>query len=338
MAEGEGQSQNLRLTEQVDHVLSTIEELLRTILDLSQLEAGVIKPSIQTIALDDLFRSLTVDLEPFARSRHLSLTCRPTTACVISDPLMLRRILQNLLSNAVRYTERGGVKLAARRRGDRMRIEVWDTGPGIAPSERNRIFEEFQRGSASERATGGGFGLGLSIVQRTAEALGHNIELCSIVGHGTRVSVLADFAGHAATRPAAAQSDTARLAYGFAAARIVVIDNDHNVLEAMRTLLDRWSCDVRYATDLREIDALAAREPGFRPEIILADYHLDHGESGLMAVERLRTVWGNELPAVIITADHAPTVADAAVRANCELLRKPVRPAELRALMQHLLS
>jgi signal transduction histidine kinase/CheY-like chemotaxis protein len=338
MEESEGSNSNLRLAAQVDHALSTIEELLRTILDLSQLEAGVTRPNIQVVPLNDVFRSIIFDMEPIARSKNLSLTWRPTKLNVLSDPLMLRRVLQNLLSNAVRYTDRGGIKLAARHRGKTVHIEVWDTGPGIAPSEQSRIFEEFQRGAAAVRATGTGFGLGLSIVQRSAEALGHQIRLCSKVGIGTRISVVAQHAGTVSAAKSPQSPESARQVYGFSSAHVVVIDNDHAVLEAMKNLLTRWQCDVRYCINLTDIDELIARSSGFVPNLILADYHLDDGVSGLMAVEKLRSAWGEHIPAVIITADHSPMAADMASRQRCELLKKPVRPAELRALMQHLLS
>lgn len=338
MEETEAGPSNLRLASQVDHSLSTIEELLRTILDLSQLEAGVTQPRKQAVALNDVFRSLILDTEPIARSKSLLLTWRPTRLIVQSDPLMLRRVLQNLLSNAVRYTESGGIKLAARKRGDQVHIEVWDTGPGIAPSEQGRIFEEFQRGAAADRAAAGGFGLGLSIVQRTAQALGHKIQLCSKVGYGTRISIVAQYEGQATSAYVAPDQNSARQVYGFSAAHVVVIDNDHAVLDAMRSLLQRWSCDVRYVVNLSDIDNLIAGSSDFTPNLVLADYHLDDGVSGLTAVEKLRGRWGENIPAVIITADHSPMVADAVARERCELLKKPVRPAELRALMQHLLS
>lgn len=337
MEEGERDQQQERLAQQIDHSLSTIEELLRTILDLSKLEAGAVQPRIKTFPLADVFQSLALDLEPIARAKDLALTWRSTNALVTSDPLMLRRILQNLMANAVHYTVKGGIKLGARRRGGDLSIEVWDTGPGIAPADHGRIFEEFQRGPETDRSGTGGFGLGLSIVQRTADALGHPLKLCSRVGHGTRFSVLVPYAGRAARQSAMAPAP-ARQAYGFGSAKIVVIDNDVQVLTAMRTLLERWSCDSRFAADLAGIDELHRSEPAYRPDIVLADFHLDHGETGITAIDRLREIWGANLPAVVVTADHSDEVASIARRASCEILRKPVRPAELRALMQHLLS
>jgi CheY-like chemotaxis protein len=325
---------------QVDHALSTIEEMLGTILDLSKLEVGSIKPIPHTVALGNLFHSLVYDLEPIARSRSLMLTLRPTDWLVTSDPLMLRRILQNLLANAVQYTERGRVLLAARRRGADVRIDVWDTGPGIPPGERAKIFEEFQRGSAAERSRGGGFGIGLSIIGRMADALGHKVELCSRPGHGTRFSVHVPYAGRTTQLRSRSERTgaTSGQAYGLAATRVLVIDNDGAVLEAMRQLLDRWGCEARFAVSVSGVEALLDREPAFRPDIILGDYHLDFGESGLRAVERVREAWASPIPAVIVTADHAADVAEKVQTAACELLLKPVKPAELRALIVNLMN
>jgi len=342
MADGNdarGHFQSPRLIEQVDHALSTIEELLKTILDLSKLEAGAIRPSIQTVALGELFQSLSVDLDPIARSKGLVLTVRGSDALVASDPMMLRRILQNLLANAVHYTDQGRVLLAARRRGDFMRIEVWDTGPGISTAEADQIFEEFHRGSASHNAQRGGFGIGLSIMQRMADALGHQIDLCSRVGAGTKFSVTAPFAGRVTGQKIVPQPrPAAHEAYGFGGSRTIVVDNDASVLDAMRTLLARWGCEVRSTTSVHDVESLLAIEPGFRPDFILADYHLDEGHTGLEAVTRLRSAYASEICAIVITADQSSEVADKVLAAGCEILRKPIKPAELRALMTHLAS
>lgn len=338
LVEHEETDKGRRLGDQVDHALSTIEEMLRTILDLSKLEAGVIKPALQQVNLGDIFTSLAVDLEPIARKKGLVFIARRTNLSVTSDPLMLRRILQNLTANAVHYTERGEVLLAARPRGGAVRIEVWDSGPGIAPAERDRIFEEFQRGSSSAGRNGKGFGLGLSIMRRMAETLHHPIGLCSKVGKGTCFSITAPHAGLVAPteRAPAAIAASRQQAYGFDGAMVVMIDNEPAVLEAMQSLLSGWSCSVRAQSKLASL-LDAASEPGVRPDILLADYHLDNGECGIDAVDALRRRWGSSLPAIIITADHSAEVTDHVRRAGCELLRKPIKPAELRVLMLHLL-
>lgn len=333
-------SQHKRLIGQVDHALSTIEELLRTILDLSKLESGTLRPTFQIVEILDVFRSVLVDIEPIARDKGLAVSMRARDVAVTSDPLMLRRILQNLLANAVQYTEQGRVLLAARKRGSQLRIDVWDTGPGIAPSEQTKIFDEFHRGAAGQRSHATGFGVGLSIIARMSEALGHRIELCSEVGRGTRFSVFVPFAGDAPSVRALRRAPRAPAsrAYGLTAIKAVVIDNDASVRDAMRMLLDRWGCEVRLCSGLADVETLLAAEPGFRPDIILADYHLDAGESGLTAVNRLRKAQGVPIHAVVITADHSREVAEAVASASCEILRKPVKPAELRALITHLVA
>jgi len=337
LTEDETPATERAIAHQIDNALSTVEELLRTILDISRLEAGVIKPDLRPVALAELFDSLVSSLSPLAVAKNLIITARPTAAAVISDPVMLRRILQNLLANAVHYTQSGGIKIAARKRGDDILIEVWDTGPGISAAEQRWIFEEFQRGSASETSRRGGFGLGLSIAQRMAETLNHPLALCSKLGHGSRFSVSAPYAGSALQIAAPPSPALIGKAYGFDGARVLVIDNDQTVQGAMRTLLDRWSCQMRFVSGLAEISALIS-DPRYRPDIILADFHLDFGDTGLTAISHMRAVCGNSLPAIVITANHSDVIAQAVQQAGCELLRKPVRPAELRALMQHLLT
>jgi signal transduction histidine kinase len=335
LGEEQGNTNQRLIADRIEHALTTIEELLRSILDISKLEAGVITPTLRPVPLDELFASLVVDLEPLARVKNLSLTWRRSNLCVTSDPMMLRRILQNLMANAVQYTQAGGIKLVARRRGCDVRMEVWDTGPGIAADDRERIFEEFQRGAAAERTRISGFGLGLSIVQRMAEALGHPVDLCSLPGHGTRFAVFAPVAE--------TTSDASKLAaqrqpqaYGLGGVKVLVIDNDLAVLEAMQGLLERWSCEVYLMRSPAELDELA--EGGLQPDIILADYHLDADQCGLAAVDALRKTSGKTVPCIVITADRGVDVAESARQAGCELLLKPVKPAALRALMLHLLA
>lgn len=332
LEEGGGRA---NLVSQIDHALSSIEELLKTILDLSKLEAGVLRPSMQAVSLAEVFDSVAVDLEPLARSKGLGLRLRSPNLFVRSDPLMLRRILQNLVGNSVRYTERGGILLLARRRGEDVRLEVWDTGPGIAAAERERIFDEFQRGAASERTGALGLGLGLSIVRRMAEALGHPLDLISREGRGTCFMIRAP-REEAPVRPAIRAPVPNRI-YGLASARVIVVENEETVIRAMRALLEGWTCEARIARHLGEVEAIV-RENGFKPDIVLADYHLDRGESGIAAVRRLRDLYGDRLPAIVITADHTSGVVEEVRAAQCELMRKPVKPAELRALISHLLA
>jgi len=338
LIEGTAQEGQRRLAMQVDHALASIEELLRTMLDISKLEAGVIKPRIEAIALEPLFNSLVVDMRPLVDAKRLRITSRSGGLAVLSDPLMLRRILQNLLANAHHYTRTGGILVTARRRADHVRMEVWDTGPGIPESERERIFEEFQRGSTSLDTHRGGFGLGLSIVSRMAQTLEHPLDMCTRPGRGTRFSILAPATSAAGLQPELSTPNHASgQTIGLARTRVLVIDNDKRVIDAMVNLLSRWECEAHTAHDLNDIEDLVTNGD-CRPGIVLADYHLDFGALGTQAIERVRAAFDPHLPAIIITADRSDEINTAARQLNCEVLYKPIRPAELRALMQHLLN
>ncbi len=338
LIEGAVTEEQRRLAMQVDHALASIEELLRTMLDISKLEAGVIRPKIEPVALEPLFNSLVVDMHPLVDAKRLKISSRSNNLAVLSDPLMLRRVLQNLLANAHHYTRKGGVLLAARRRGEFVRMDVWDTGPGIPKSERERIFEEFQRGSTAIDTHRGGFGLGLSIVTRMAQTLEHPLDMCTRPGQGTRFSILAPATNAVATAPEPHnQVQAARQFTGLAGTRVLVIDNDLRVIDAMVNLLSRWECEPCAINELDDIDQLVA-SGDFLPEILLADFHLNFGTFGTQAIERVRAAFDPNLPAIVITADRSSEITAAARALNCEVLHKPIRPAELRALMQHLLN
>lgn len=338
IAETGADTDQSRLIASVDHALVSIEEILKTILDLSKLEEGYIEPEFQDVPLDDVLKPLVNELGAIAHTKGISLSYRKNDYVVRTDPLMLRRVLQNLLANAVRYTETGRVLLASRRRGSDVRIEVWDTGPGIQQAERDQIFEEFQRGAASEAADISGFGLGLSIAQRMSDALGHKLDLCTDAGKGTCFQVYAGYVGTSDVNTDVKTQNFARHVYGFEDAKILVIDNETSVLNAMQTVLESWSCDCRYLRSYAEIAQLFKDEPYFKFQVVLADYHLDRGETGVEAVQHLRALCPDAFKAVIVTADHNPETAKAVTDAECQLLLKPVRPAELRALLQHLLA
>lgn len=330
------EADNKRLAHNISHALVSIEELLTSILDISKLEAGVFVPNVQTVVLEAIFEQVANSLEPVTRRKGLHFRWRPTDLAVRSDPLMLRRIVQNLLANAAHYTEHGGVLLAARPRGNEVVIEVWDTGPGIPPQEQYRIFEEFQRGTASERSGGTGFGLGLAIVRRMVDALGHRLELQSRVGHGSRFSVYAPSAS-TPKRPLPLPYTVKDETDSLVSRQIIIVDDDLDVLTAMQSLLTRWGADVRPARDLEDVSEILS-DPEFSPAIVLADYHLKEGHFGIDIVQGIRGRVSANIPAILITADRTPAAAEAALRSHCELLLKPVRPGELRALMKHLLG
>jgi signal transduction histidine kinase len=337
LAEMEIPAQGVSLIGQVDRSLLTLEDLLRTLLDISKLDAGVLKPDMRPIKVSTLFEPLRQEFAPLAAKRGLSLRILPSPHAVISDPLMMRRILQNLLANALRYTQKGGVLMGCRLKGDRLCIQVHDTGPGIPEAQRQAIFDEFQRGEASD-GDQAGFGLGLSIVRRFATELGHDIQLASQLGQGSTFSITLPRAEPGDFVEAGREVQHIDFHYsGLEGSKILLIENDPSSAEAMAALLEKWGCDV--ATTISAADAMermgALGEP---PDAIIADLHLDSGDNGLDAVNAIREQIKIDVPAIIVTADYSTDAEKEAAIYGLELLRKPVKPAEMRSLLSFLLA
>jgi signal transduction histidine kinase/CheY-like chemotaxis protein len=326
-----------RLSGQIDQSLQTIEDLIKTLLDISKLDAGVVKPELQAFPLDPVLSALEMSFGPMAAANGLRLRIRRCGLLVRSDPLLLQRVLQNLVSNAVRYTKRGGVLVGVRVRGTQCLIDVVDTGCGIAESERETMFEEFYRGAAAADGTHAGLGLGLAIVQRTVQALGHALGVKSVLGKGSTFRLAVEHAGFAPETQAVPEAwrknvDNAR------GAVVLLIENDQAVLYATRHLLDRWGCRTLWARGLDELGPHLADLHHGAPDIILVDYHLDDGETGLAAIKALRERVGPNVPAIVMTGDRSADIAAEVMAAGYELMHKPIKPAELRALMSHLLG
>jgi two-component system, sensor histidine kinase len=325
----------LVLTDQIDRSLATLEDLLRTLLDISKLDAGVLKPEFRPVAISTLFEVLRQEFTPVAAKRHLVLRIRPCAETVLSDPMMLRRILQNLLANALRYTQRGSVLMGCRLKGADVSIEVHDTGPGIPEAQREGIFMEFQRGETSV-GDNAGIGLGLSIVRRFATELSHEIHLKSHLGRGSMFSVTVPRS--TAPEEAASGRAPALPALGdMNGAKILLIENDLASAEGLANLLEKWGCDVAIAKSAAEArDSIRALDEV--PNVIVADLHLDNGETGIEAVEEIRNAIKTNVPAIIVTADYSPKAASDAASFGHELLKKPIKPAEMRSLLSFLLT
>jgi CheY-like chemotaxis protein/two-component sensor histidine kinase len=310
-SENSSAAEQADLARNVDASLEAVEEILGALLDISRLDAGGTRPDIEDVALGDIMRQLEIEFAPMARARGLNLTF--------------------VASNAIKYTARGRVLVGCRMRGAALRVEVWDTGIGIAEPHQRIIFEEFQRLDAGARVAPG-LGLGLSIVERLARVLGHSIDLRSSVDGGSMFAVSMPFVGR---RPALRAIGDSRAATEiFEPLRglcVVVIDNEPRVLDGMGILLGKWGCVVVPALS-RDAAAMALRERRAGPDAIIADYHLDAGD-GLEAITQLRDEFGAELPAILITADRSQEVQDAADFACAHVLRKPLKPAQLRALL-----
>jgi len=337
LAEMDIPAQGSALIGQVDRSLLTLEDLLRTLLDISKLDAGVLKPDMRPITVASLFEPLRQEFAPLAARRGLSLRILPSPHAVVSDPLMMRRILQNLLANALRYTQTGGVLMGCRLRGDQLSIQVHDTGPGIPEAQRQAIFLEFQRGEVNDGEQAG-FGLGLSIVRRFATELGHEIQLESHLGQGSTFSITLPRADSSDVVQAAREAQHLDFHYsGLEGSKVLLIENDPSSAEAMAALLEKWGCDV--ATTISATDAMdRIGALGEVPDAIIADLHLDNGENGLEAVNAIREQIRIDVPAIIVTADYSPGAEKEAGMYGLELLRKPVKPAEMRSLLSFLLA
>ncbi|MGA0588656.1 NahK/ErcS family hybrid sensor histidine kinase/response regulator [Dyella sp. KRB-257] len=320
-----------RLAERIDASFRAAEDLLDALLDVSRLDAGRYRPEYSDFALADLFDSLKAQFAVVAEQRGLRLRVVPTHLSIRSDPQLLRRILQNFLSNALRYTRAGGVLLGARRHGDEVRIQVWDTGPGIAPEQRANIFDEFQRLQRPSPWGEKGLGLGLSICDRISAIMGHRLELASRVAKGSCFACVVPRVAAVPRRPAVAP----RLPTGEPLALTVLcLDNDPTILDGMQALLKRWGVDCRLAEDVAQAEA-QLRSGGI--DLLLADYHLADSIDGLQALQHLRMRLGKLPPVAMITADGSSELKQRARELGYPLLHKPVRPAVLRALLGALL-
>ncbi len=320
-----------KLVRNIDASLEAVEEILNVLIEISRLDAGRLEPEITRFPLNEVFERLAVEFQPMAREKGLDLRIVPTHLWVSSDRRLLRRILQNLVSNAIKYTGRGKVLLGVVRRGDTLSIQVHDTGPGIPASKRAIIFKEFQRLEDTASAVRG-LGLGLAIVDRIGKVLGHGIDLQSVPGRGSMFSVELPMAPPSALpEPGGVVLPVPGRISGL---RVLCLDNEPDVLNGMSVLLHGWQCEAMTAQSGAEARALLLAA-GDIPDIILADYHLD-GSTGLEAIAGLRDLIGTQVPVVVITADASAEVSREVRGHGYPLLRKPVKAAALRALMHQL--
>ncbi|MDC7786383.1 PAS-domain containing protein [Rhodoplanes sp. TEM] len=326
LVERQSGGEEARLAGHVDASLEAVEEILGALLDISRLDTGVLKTEITTFGVDELFRQLEVEFAPLAREKNLALAFVHSRLVVRSDRRLLRRLVRNLVSNAIKYTEHGRVLVGCRRCGKDVRIDVYDTGIGIATASQRAIFEEFhrlERGALVAR----GLGLGLSIVERIARVLDHTVALTSEVGRGSHFSVTLPRAAVATPEPG---EPPALRPHGHLAGSVALcIDNEPAILDGMETLLTGWGCEVLKAPDLDRAVA-AVERTGRRPTVLLVDYHLDVG-NGIDTIVALRRRYGESLPAILLTADRTREVRDTARERDIRILNKPVRPAPLRA-------
>jgi CheY-like chemotaxis protein len=282
--------------------------------------------------LRDLNQKIAVEFQPAAREKSIRLTLVDSTAVATADRTMVARIVQNLVSNAIKYTRPGGaVLVGCRRRGARIRLDVIDTGIGFNRDQHALLFAEFSRLEQGARMAQG-LGLGLSIVERLVSAMGLTMELASVEGKGSRFSLY--LPKGKIEKPVAAEGERSEAALSLAGLRVLCVDNERAILDAMEGLLKGWGVDVRSARSLKDIDKDGLLL-GWLPDLVLMDYHLDQ-TSGLDAVEWLRHNVGGHLPAALVTADRTPQVRALAEERGIAVVTKPVKPAALRAAISGL--
>ena len=325
-----------QLVRNVSNSLEDVENLLGTLVDISKLDAGVIKADIAPFALSELLDNLAAEYTELARSEGLELHFVGCSALVRSDIQLLARILRNLLSNAIRYTYKGRVVLGCRRQHQRLSIQVWDSGMGIAEERLEEIFQEFKRGDVQRPDQDRGLGLGLAIVEKIAGILGHRISVKSWPGQGSMFSVEVPLSATAPkSLPMLAMSEP--MLERLQGARVWVLDNDAAICAGMRTLLEGWGC--RVITALSEQD-LARQVDNYHAEadLLIADYHLDDDQNGVDAVARINARRASAIPALMITANYSNELKQQSRELGHTLMHKPVRPMKLKTAMSHLLG
>ncbi|MDF5702270.1 PAS domain-containing hybrid sensor histidine kinase/response regulator [Aeromonas hydrophila subsp. hydrophila] len=322
-----------RIARHIDDALGATEDLITDLLDISRLEAGKFKAKKLDFALRDVFDNLKAEFGVLAQAGGIQFSVVESGVAVYSDVRLLRRVLQNFLTNAFRYNPGGRVLLGCRRLGDKVRIEVWDNGPGIPADKQEAIFDEFSRLDHSRTAREQGLGLGLAIARGIALVLGHNLTLRSWPGSGSVFAITLNLATRpVATTQVAAPTQRDSQLEGI---RVLCIDNESDILIAMHSLLGRWGCEVVCAQSLAQAEDLIAG--GFLPQLVLSDYHLDDGKTGLQALHMLRLAHGNDIGGIIISADRKSELQAQIREHGYGYISKPVKPLKLRALMNSIL-
>lgn len=322
-----------RIFSKIELSLDAMRKLFDALMDVSKLDANVVHPDYTHFELGDLIRSLEEEFRPIADDKGITLRVHGSPAIVVSDRMLLARILRNLIGNALRYTESGGVLISFRGRGDAILVQVWDTGIGIPAENQDEIFDEFFQLHYTDR--GQGLGLGLAIVKRLCLLLNHPLELRSRPGHGSVFGVRIP----KGTRSMISENQAAKATHSWdlSGRKILVIDDEREILDGMQTLLTKWGCSVIIAESLADAEKKLEASK-ITPDLILSDLRLRNGTTGVDAIDRLRERLGASVPAVLITGDTTSDHIQLAKASGYDLLQKPVQPMRLRSLIQQQLT
>jgi Na+/proline symporter/signal transduction histidine kinase len=336
LVEQETSAETKRLARNIDSSLESVETILGAVLDISRLDTGAMRPRLQPIPLNEFLRKIETDFIPAADEKRLKLVFLQTSAVVVSDPNLLRRLLQNLISNAIKYTSSGKVVVGVRPYGQDVIVQVSDSGIGIPDNMHRAVFKEFARLDEGARAASG-LGLGLSIVDRLAKVLNHRVKLRSNHGKGTTFTVQVPRATQTTTD--VQWSNTPEMGViknQLEGLRVACIDNEPRILEGMALLLKGWKCELTTYGSITHIQKSLASKT-IAPDVIIADYHLGDG-NGIDGILLIRRHFMRSIPAVLITADRSLEVRSTAERLKIGILHKPIKPAALRAYMNQMAS
>ena len=323
------------LAGRINAAVTALQGLLDALLDVSRLDAGVVTPNMRIVPVNHVLERIENTFAAEATAREIHFRVVHSKLAVHTDPILLERILINLVANALRYTERGGILVGCRRRSDQVRIEVWDTGIGIAPENQQAIFQEFYQVENPERDRKKGLGLGLSIASRLARLLGGRIDVRSISGKGSVFSVQLPRSMEASmpVQEIEPLSGSRKLDD----ALILVVDDDPLVRESIEGMIAQWGCRVISAATGNDAKA-RIDDMGLAPDAVICDYRLPKGETGIDVIRQLRAQLGKDTPAALITGDTDPELLREAKTHGFMLLHKPLQPARLRMLIDHLLG
>jgi len=329
------QTETQTLIENIEASTAAMELLFNALLDISRLDAGAIEAHPVHFSLQKMLRDLDQQFSALAVEKGLRLRFRPCNVTFHSDPLLIERILANLIANAIRYTDDGGVLVACRRRGRMVRLSIIDTGRGIPPDQQENVFHEFVQLHNPARDRSKGLGLGLAIVSRLGRLLGHRVGLRSRPGHGSVFSIDVPCGDASLIQPpASASSAPGQIP---ADALVLLVDDESAILRGMAELFDNWNIDLVTAHSANEavhwLDSL-----GRVPDVIVSDYRLPDDIDGIEVITRLRQKFGRDIPAILVSGDTAPDTILRISQAGLPLLHKPLRPAKLRALLTHLIQ
>ncbi|WP_203345106.1 PAS domain-containing hybrid sensor histidine kinase/response regulator [Vibrio fluvialis] len=316
-----------RLSHHIESALSAAEDLIGDLLDISRLESGKLEIHPQNFAIKDVLANLNAEFSALARQQGVDFCMVPSSLYVRSDPKLLRRVVQNFLTNAFRYNPNGKVLLGVRRINGKVRIDVWDNGIGIEEDKQQEIFEEFNRGG--QVRSDQGLGLGLAISKGIAHVLGHEISMRSWPGRGSVFSLTLE-----QSQPVVQEAPIVAVAEAvsdLSYLRVLCVDNEEDILVGMRDLLERWGCEVKTATDL--VSSLKALDNQWIPDVILSDYRLDNGRTGLEVLQQCRLRLGDCFEGIIISADRSADILDGIKSNGFGFIAKPVKPIKLRAML-----